>query len=96
MIVFDSLCDHGQISRQHRNATLNVLQNANKKKHGVHSQEFRLICLAFACGGMEGTSSDTEGGLFCSEEEGEHNVENFMLSSPCASCVDIHTQRRAV
>ena len=32
---------------------------------------------------MEGMSSDAEDGLFSSEEEDEHNVENFMLCS-CA------------
>ena len=30
---------------------------------------------------MEGFSSDAEDGLFSSDEEGEHNVENFM---PCS------------
>ena len=36
---------------------------------------------AFAIFGMEGISSDIGDGMFSSDEEGEHNVDNFMLSS---------------
>ena len=32
-------------------------------------------------GMMQGMSSDAEDDLFSSDEEGEHNVENFMLCS---------------
>ena len=44
------------------------------------ARSFGSFALLLPLGGMEGTSSDTEDGRF-SDEEGEHNVENFMLCS---------------
>ena len=42
------------------------------------SWKFWLFSIAF---GLEGMSSDDENDLLSSDEEGEHNVENFMLCS---------------
>ena len=46
-------------------------------------RETKAVCglpaFASALGGMEGTSSDTENGGSFSDEDGEHNVENFIL-----------------
>ena len=36
---------------------------------------------------MEGMSSDDENDSLSSDEEGEHNVENFRAVLLCASCV---------
>ena len=41
----------------------------------------RLALVAFAFGMMEGMSSDAEDDLSSSDEDGEHNAENFM---PCS------------
>ena len=43
------------------------------------SWKFWLFTVAF--GLMEGMSSDDVNDLFSSDEEGEHNVENFLLFS---------------
>ena len=62
-------------------------KNEVQERTGHHLQrvngEVRSVGLsALSClGGMEGTSSDTEDGKSFSDEDGEHNVENFMLSS---------------
>ena len=53
---------------------------------------------AFTFGGMVGASSDTEDGMFFSDDQGEHSVEKFM---PCSlriiravrSCNDAYTKK---
>ena len=44
-----------------------------------------MLLLPF--GMLEGMSSDAEDDLLSPDEEGEHNVEGFMLCTFCASCL---------
>ena len=51
------------------------------KRDLVNSEAISFGSFAFAFGMMEGLSLDAHDDFLFADEEGEHNVENFMLCS---------------